>query len=145
MRVRREIKQFGFVPGLMLLLFVSSFGVCICPHHREKAAAEALSCRSHASEAAPQATTSNDSAAQTAPASVSGDECCCVQSNAPKIAAQPESVKAEKQPVALAAEHSAAVSFAAQVVSVRHNFPPESFYPTGSFYNPARGRAPPRL
>ncbi|HLM00162.1 MAG TPA: hypothetical protein VK400_03840, partial [Pyrinomonadaceae bacterium] len=91
---RRELKQFGFVLGLMLALLASSSGACLCSHHRGKAAeTETPACHGYGTESRDEKTASGDSSTETVNTSFSEGECCCVQRSVPKIVAKSESVK----------------------------------------------------
>jgi cytoskeletal protein RodZ len=143
----QALKQFVLILCCVLSLLASSVSACICSHHQQQTETEAPSCHSHTAEnVAAEQTNDADSPAKTIIASASdADACCCVQP-APKVAAQSETVKPEKQAAALTTTAAAprADVFIVRIIPVENRLP-KPLYLTDSFYNLSPGRAPPRL
>jgi hypothetical protein len=145
---QQKIKQFGLCLGLMLSLFVSAFGACICSHHQEKAAAETASCHGHTAEADAESTNSGvseDSAQTVNLTTISGGDCCCVQPATPKVFAKSETVNPEKQTAALYTANLLPLIVSFGRIFTLEGVLPKPAYLTDSFYNLTPGRAPPRL
>lgn len=137
-----RLKQFGLAFCLVVSLFVSSVSACTCSHHPEKIETEVSSCHGH-SETSPAEQNQKVDLDKNAQSLVSQDVCCCAEPS-PKVVAKSETLKIEKQALAVLPLSTVEIAFVPQIVSVKTEFI-TPFYLTDSFYNLSPGRAPPGL
>jgi hypothetical protein len=137
-----RIKQFGLAVCLLISLFASSISACTCSHHPENFETEVSSGHEH-SETAQTERRHEAESNENAQSLVPQDECCCIEPS-PKISAKSETLKIEKQSLAVLPVSIAQTALAAQTVSFKSEFA-APFYLTDSFYNLTPGRAPPTL
>ena len=137
----QRLKQFAAGFLIVFSLFVSSVSACTCSRHEEKAETDSSSCHEHSQEKKVESHHDADSP-QTVQTLISETECCCVQP-ARRVFAKSETVKIEKQSLAVLPAFAVKTAFVSQTVSVKSEFV-APFYLTDSFYNLTPGRAPPR-
>ena len=137
-----RLKQLGLAFCLMVSLFVSSISACTCSHHPEKVETEVSSCHGH-SETRQTEQHQKANLDENAQSLVPQDACCCAEP-APKVIAKSETLKIEKQSLAVLPILAIETVFVTQAVSVESEFI-TPFYLTDSFYNLTPGRAPPSL
>jgi hypothetical protein len=127
---------------VLISLFVSSISACACSHHPENVETEASSAHRHA-ETTPTEHHHDAELNENAQSLAPTDECCCLEPS-PKVFAKSETLKIEKQSLAVLPVSTIRAGFAAQTVPVGFELVPP-FYLTDSFYNLTPGRAPPAL
>lgn len=137
-----RLKQMTASFLVVLSLFVSSVSACGCSRHQESTEADSPSCHEHSQK---EKVENNDGAnsAETIQTVISETECCCV-SPAPKALAKSETVKIEKQSLAILPTTPIKIAFVQKIVLVESEFT-TPFYLTDSFHNLTPGRAPPVL
>lgn len=141
MRTER-LKFFAASLVIILSLVASMPAACGCSHHQEKVEVESPSCHQNSHQAKTESHQPNDSS-ETVQTLICETDCCCA-SPAPKAYAKSETVKIEKQNLAIASSPLPIETiFVSQTISVKAEFFP-SFRLTDSSYNIKSPRAPPR-